>query len=466
MEIPVWAGQHPAKLWKLLHDGHIQCELSPRGCKLSEGQKGFCGVRANISGKMWSLNYGRSVSMVEEVIETEAVNHYMPGTRILSLGNVGCMMDCDFCQNWKTSQVRYLDSDQVVPYSIDRVIETAMQCGIGMLSWTYNDPVVWHEFVMDCARKAKEHGLKNLYKSAFYITETAVSELADVIDVFSISLKSMSEQFYARRTRAHLQPVLDRIKQVVRLGNHLEISNLLVTDLNDSEDAVRQTIRWMRDNCPENTPLHFVRFHPDYRYLEVERTPPERLFRARDIARAEGIKYCYIGNLYEKGVSDTRCPACNHLLVTRFGLRATICGLTAEGHCAACGHPIPIVLGQCGRPIEVMPADARDLGGAQREIEFFWHGDINAVHVVVPHDTAHALLAVSRLPGGVLEQYELGQRAGLSRRLISRGADDELGFHLRVPVDLPVEIYPALDRAHFPICSASQGEPPPKYAHR
>ncbi|MBU0595951.1 AmmeMemoRadiSam system radical SAM enzyme, partial [Candidatus Bipolaricaulota bacterium] len=171
------ATQHPARLYETFADGRVVCHLSPRRCALKDGRHGFCGVRMNQGGRLVTLNYGKSVHATEESIETEAVFHFAPGERILSLGNIGCSLNCAYCQNWKTSQAKYVSDRDVFEYSPEGVVRFAKQHGIRILSWTYNDPVVWHEFVLDTARLAQAEGLLNLYKSAFFISEEAVEEL-------------------------------------------------------------------------------------------------------------------------------------------------------------------------------------------------------------------------------------------------------------------------------------------------
>src|SRR4051812_24572720 len=267
------SSSHPAQLWSSLPDARVQCHLSPRECKIPIGGLGFCGVRYNEGGKLVTLNYGKSVPMTQETIETEAVYHYAPGARILSMGNIGCMMKCDFCHNWQTSQARLARDQDIVAYTPEQVVEYALRHGIGILSWTYNDPVVWHEFVVDTARLGRRHGLKNLFKSAFYIGPRAVDELLEVIDIFSLSLKSMNEEHYRKYTGGTLQPVLDAILQVYRAkGPHLELSNLCVTERNDTLDESMKVARWMLEHLDADVPLHYVRFHPDYQYTDVART--------------------------------------------------------------------------------------------------------------------------------------------------------------------------------------------------
>jgi len=199
---PNWeASAHPALLSETFVDGTVRCHLSPRHCTIKPGQAGFCGVRQNVNGRLVTLNYGRATHVTQESIETEAVFHYAPGAPILSLGNVGCMMNCDYCHNWKTSQARLIDSGDVHQYTPERVVEIALERGIPVISWTYNDPVVWHEFVMDTSRLARRHGIRTLFKSAFFISPEGAKELCDVIDIFSVSIKSMDDKWYRKITK-------------------------------------------------------------------------------------------------------------------------------------------------------------------------------------------------------------------------------------------------------------------------
>jgi len=440
------------KLWHNDDEGRVVCRLSPRNCVMREGQKGFCGVRMNVGGQLRTVNYGRSVRMTEEQIETEAVYHYKPGAKILSLGNIGCMMNCDFCQNWQTSQVRKLDESQIVEYTPEYIVETALKRGIGILSWTYNDPVVWHEFIMDTARLAHENGLLNLYKSAFFISKEAATELCDVIDIFSISLKSMSEDIYRNVTKASLQPVLEAIKTIAPRAQHLEISQLVVTDLNDTEDEARQTARWVIDNVGDHIPLHFVRFHPAYKYQHVGRTPIPLLQRARQVALEEGIKHCYLGNVYEEGVSHTVCQSCDALLVKRYGLNVKVLGVDEHSNCTQCGTHTNIIASDHPDSSSTSIPDHLNLSqGDTKNLDFFWKEDVNAAHIMIDNNLDDCLLEIQTLPMGEDQIVRLGKASNLDRFVISRNEPNETGFRIRHQIDHDLTILPVLDRAHFPV---------------
>ena len=334
----------------------------------------------------------------------------------------------------------------------EQVVDLALTHGIRMLSWTYNDPVVWHEFVVDTARLGQRHGIRSLYKSAFYIEEEPVRELIEVIDVFSLSLKSLSAEFYRKVTAGELQPVLDRIRQVHASGRHLEISNLLVTGMNDTPEDAAKTVRWVLDHLGADVPLHFVRFHPSYRYTHVGRTPVAALLGAREIARAEGIRYCYLGNLYQPGVSDTACHACGHLLVKRFGLTVTITGLSPDGTCAACGAAGPIrepFGGGSARP-EIATDATRT-----SEFRYTWNDEVNSIHIVTPDSAGAVTVDVVRVPTGQRKQLHAG--GGLGRVILSRASADETGVVVQWDEAAGLRFLPVLDRAHFPVLES--GDP-------
>ena len=394
-----------------------------------------------------TYNYGKSVTATEEVIETEAVNHFMPGARILSLGNIGCMFACDFCQNWQTSQIKHLDPTVVESYSSEQVINIALQNDIKILSWTYNDPVVWHEFVYDTAKMAKKEGLINLYKSAFYINEEPVKELIDVIDIFSLSLKSMDPEFYRKIVKGRLQPMLDATKQVHASGRHLEISQLLITDRNEGEEDVKKTVDWILNELDESVPLHFVGFHPAYKYLDVERTPRERLLRAREIAMEMGIQHCYIGNVYENQMADTKCLSCHSTQVERFGLTTTITGLTESSNCTQCGSPSSIKFPFEG--IQRKPETTKSWE-TKKTKEYHWDKEVKSLHLACAKTTSETInIQVKHIGTEKYGYYKIGNE-GLHRIIISRSTDKEIGIEISWDNTVDLSFMPVLDRAHFP----------------
>jgi pyruvate formate lyase activating enzyme len=445
--------KHPASHWEARNDGSktVTCKLSPRNCVIPEGSLGHCGVRGNIDGALYTFNFGKSVEATMEYIETEACYHYRPGAKILSLGNIGCMMSCDFCQNWRTSQVRHLDDRVVRYYTPEQIVEACVTTGINVISWTYNDPVVWHEFVVATSRLAQAKGIVTLFKSAFYIEPAAVDELIACINIFSISLKSMDEQFYRKFTGGtRLQPVLDMTERVHRSGRHLEVSQLIITNRNDKIEDIDKTNRWVMEHLGDRVPLHYVAFHPAYLYMDTVRTNPEILLTAREMAHRAGIKYCYIGNQFRAGVADTHCPQCGHVQVTRFGLRAETVGIDADGRCGGCG-----ILSDIHDPHDRTRRAVDPLieGPDAATSCFEWHAEAKSVHIEVQassHYNAACSILVERLgpTPTPIEHYVLG--GVLKRIIVSKCSDGETGIRAVAAPGSKIAIFPVLDRAHFP----------------
>jgi pyruvate formate lyase activating enzyme len=468
--LPEWdASVHPARLGEDLGNGVIKCHLSPRNCRMSPGKAGFCGVRMNLDGNLITLNYGRATHVTQESIETEAVFHYAPGAPILSLGNIGCMMNCDYCHNWKTSQARLARAKDVNRYTPERVVEIARERNIPVISWTYNDPVVWHEFVLDTSLLAHEAGLLNLYKSAFYISPEAAAELCEVIDIFSVSIKSMDPEFYRRYTKGRLEPVLEATKLVFDRGKHLEVSMLMVTDANDGVEDAQRLADWVLTNLSDTVPIHFVRFHPDYKFTHVGRTPVERLEAARRAALAMGVKYCYLGNVYDSESVHTYCGACGHRLIERYGLNAKTVGLDAEGRCQQCGEalaftPIAYQRASCAAPADL---DGDLAAGRTRRREFLWHGDIKSLHVEVHNPrTEGGEVLCRRLNGngnGSLLPVRVSGNDSF-RFILSKSHPAEVGVELLSPCGFELKLFEVYDRAHYPTVDVDQvrrqrGEP-------
>lgn len=430
---------HPARLWSSLEGERVQCHLSPRECKIPAGGLGYCGVRYNDGGTLVTLNYGKSVPMTQETIETEAVYHYAPGARILSMGNIGCMMHCDFCHNWQTSQARLARDQDIVAYTPEQVIEYALRHGIGVLSWTYNDPVVWHEFVTDTARLARQAGLKNLYKSAFYIGPRGIDELLECMDIFSLSLKSMNAEHYRKFTGGTLQPVLDGILQVYRAKTaHLELSNLCVTGRNDTLEEAAAVHRWILDNLDAEVPLHYVRFHPDYKYTHVGRTSIAFLEEARSAAIDAGMKYVYLGNVYDTDSVNTYCPGCTAPLVERYGLTAKV---HLDGNrCPSCGHATPIVRWE--PPSRERATD----DGATELLTHRFRGAVQSIHVEQDRESPvhYQFFDAADAP--------IGERAmsACTRFMISKAYPTAVGVRVHHVRGIVPRVYEVYDRAHFP----------------
>lgn len=332
-----------AYLYKKLDHNKVQCGLCPRGCIIKENNVGFCKVRKNIEGTLYAQSYGKATHVTVEKIETEALFHYSPGAKILSLGNFGCNLDCDYCQNWKYSQFQYTSPDHIHEYTSQDVIQMALDNNVDILSWTYNDPAVWFEFVMDTAREAKKHGIRSLFKSAFFLSKEAVEQLCEVIDVFAISIKAIDEKYYHKFTKGWLKPVLDNTKIVHSKGIHYEISNLVVTGLTNTTENYDKMIDFILEELSPDIPIHFTRFHPDYKYMNYEKTPMEDVVAARNRALKRGLRYAYIGNAFEGESLNSYCPECHEMLIERYGLHTFIKdSLDDFGVCTNCGYQTTI----------------------------------------------------------------------------------------------------------------------------
>jgi pyruvate formate lyase activating enzyme len=454
---------HPARLEEILEDGVVRCHLSPRNCTMKLGQHGFCGVRANRDGRLVSLNYGKSVHATEETIETEAVNHYSPGERILSMGNIGCMMNCAYCHNWKTSQARFVSDRDVYYYSPEDVIDLASRHGIRCLSWTYNDPVVWHEFVRDTAMMSRQKGMINLYKSAFYITPEAVEELIPYIDIFSISVKSMDPEYYRKLTKGRLEPVLEATKQVFKAGKHVEVSTLMITDISDDDESARKVADWVLTELDATVPVHFVRFHPDYKMRQTVRTPIPRLIRAREVALEMGLEHVYLGNVYDTNWSNTYCRGCEATLVTRYGLNAQILGLDSAGNCANCGRDAHFKIKPPNQPIPTVKAIPGGDGLVVKSLD--WHGDIRSAHAQVLNTGSLEtnIYHRRRHAHGREDSWKVVtlKPAESYRFILAKSTSDEIGPEVALPPMVQSNLHEVFDRAHFPTVSIEEYGPSP-----
>jgi pyruvate formate lyase activating enzyme len=449
-----------ARLEEQLGDGVVRCHLSPRNCIIRPGQAGFCRVRGNHEGQLVTFNYGKSVHATEETIETEAVLHYAPGERILSMGNIGCMLNCDYCHNWKTSQAKFVSDADVFYYTPEQVVEIAKRHDIRVISWTYNDPVVWHEFVIDTSKIAQAEGIVTLFKSAFFISPEAVEELLPVIDIFSISIKSMDPAYYRKLTKGWIEPVLEATKQVHQASKHVEVSTLMVTDISDNEETARAIADFVGNELTPDVPVHFVRFHPDYKMTDTVRTPVPRLERAREVALGMGLRHVYLGNVYDNPATNTYCASCGHLQVTRYGLNARIVGLTSEGNCARCGADGNFKLlaappKGCGS-VAALPADTK-----LQTARFEWHGDVRSLHVQVRNKSAVEQVVYQRrfgdpAIGGEWQLVPLAPHESY-RFIAAKATPAEQGVEVAIPEAVSSSLHEVFDRAHFPTVEVSAG---------
>jgi len=345
---------HEARWWAIDAGGKVHCYLCPRHCHIGDGQAGFCFIRVNQGGKLYSLGYASPAAIQIDPIEKKPLNHFLPGTKILSLGTAGCNMGCFFCQNWDISKSH---SDQVHSTHLDppQVVELAMHHDCPSIAFTYNEPTIWAEYVIDICAVAHEHGLKTVMVTNGYITREAFHDVYDHIDAANVDLKAFTENFYGKVTLTHLEPVLETL---LRLKNEtnvwFELTNLMIPTLNDDEAETRKLADWILANLGPDVPLHFTAFHPDFKLRDKPRTPPETLHRARQIAREVGLHYVYEGNIFSDA-ANTCCPQCGELLVKR-SWHNVLQNRIVNGACPECGHRIP---GNWSNPDNSLPAAGR-----------------------------------------------------------------------------------------------------------
>jgi len=320
------------------NEDSVRCSLCPHCCYIRPGERGICGVRENREGELQLVTFGIISGNALDPIEKKPLYHFSPGSSILSVGSYGCNLKCDFCQNYHISQnIQVRETRRLAP---DELVRQALAArgNIG-IAFTYNEPVIWFEYVIECARLASEKGLRNVIVTNGYVNTDPLKEMMQVIDAFNIDLKAFSNDFYRQFTGATLKPVLDAIKTVASSGRHLEITTLILPGLNDSEDEMRREAEWIAENAGRSVPLHLSRYFPMYRRTTPS-TPPETILKLREIAE-EYLDYVYTGNMAgDDGGSDTRCPSCNLTVIRRSGYNTRITGLTDDGMCIQCGHRI------------------------------------------------------------------------------------------------------------------------------
>lgn len=329
-----------AAFWSTEPDGRILCTLCPRYCRLSDGQAGFCYIRQNQGGILRSLGYGRPTGFAVDPIEKKPLNHFLPGTGILSFGTAGCNLGCQFCQNWDMSKAR-IDGTRSLWVTPVEVVDIAEREGCPSIAFTYNDPVIIAEFVIDVSRLARERGVRSVMVTAGYITPEARPEVFRSIDAANVDLKGFTEEFYQKATLSHIAPVLDTLVWLKRETQvWIEITTLLIPGLNDSEEEIRRECRWIAAELGPDVPLHFTAFHPDYKMTGIERTAPSSLSCARRIAIEEGIRFVYVGNVIDEEGQTTWCPGCRRPLIER-SWHSVRLNAIVDGRCPSCGAPIP-----------------------------------------------------------------------------------------------------------------------------
>jgi pyruvate formate lyase activating enzyme len=333
--------EHPTDLWHALPDGRVQCDVCPRACRLHEGQRAFCFVRARSGDAIVLTTYGRSSGFCVDPIEKKPLHHFLPGTSVLSFGTAGCNLGCRFCQNWDISTSRRVDTlaDAASPEGIAAAAE---RLGCRSVAFTYNDPVVFLEYAVDVARACRARGIRTVAVTAGYVTAAAREILFREMDAANVDLKSFDEGFYRRVCLGSLAPVLETIEWLVReTPVWVELTTLLIPGLNDSDAELQAMTRWVVERLGPDVPMHFTAFHPDHKMLDRPPTPASTLQRARAIAMRGGVRFAYTGNVHDVRGGSTWCPSCGALLIERDGYDLGAWGLTAAGACRACGEAIP-----------------------------------------------------------------------------------------------------------------------------
>jgi pyruvate formate lyase activating enzyme len=332
---------HPGRWWHALDDGRVQCDLCPRFCKLHEGQRGACFVRARSNDAMVLTTYGRSSGFCVDPIEKKPLNHFLPGSAVLSFGTAGCNLACKFCQNHDISKSRDMDRlmDQATP---DAIAEAAAESGCKSVAFTYNDPVIFAEYAMDAADACHERGIKTVAVTAGYITPEPRREFYAKMDAANVDLKGFTDDFYVKLTGAHLAPVLDTLAYIQHETKcWQEITTLLIPGMNDSDAELKAMSQWIYRELGPDVPLHFTAFHPDFKMTDIAPTPAATLTRARRIAMDEGLRYVYTGNVHDRSGGTTFCPSCCEPLIVRDWHRIEDYRLTADGFCPKCATRIP-----------------------------------------------------------------------------------------------------------------------------
>jgi len=330
---------HEARWWEPEDGGRVHCFLCPRHCHIHPGQSGFCFIRINQDGKLYNLGYGAPAALQVDPIEKKPLNHFLPGTRVFSMGTAGCNMGCFFCQNWDISKSH---QDQVRSQHVppEEVPLLALKYGCGSIAFTYNEPTIWGEYVIDICRAAKSYGLKTVMVTNGYITYEAFHDIYDHVDAANVDLKAFTEGFYGKITLTHLEPVLKTLEWLKNETNvWFELTNLMIPALNDDPAETQKLADWVLTHLGPDVPLHFTAFHPDFKLRDKPPTPPETLHRAREIARKAGLHFVYEGNIYSEG-ANTYCPGCEEVLIRR-SWHDVMENRIKKGACPKCERTIP-----------------------------------------------------------------------------------------------------------------------------
>nr|WP_321353345.1 AmmeMemoRadiSam system radical SAM enzyme [uncultured Methanoregula sp.] len=332
---------HEARQYGRSANNEVRCSLCSHRCRIHEGKRGICGVRENHNGTLYATTYGRISAEAVDPIEKKPLYHFLPGTRSYSLGSIGCNFHCQHCQNWHISRADR-DAVQLPNLSPEEGVRRAQESGCASISWTYNEPTIWHEYTLDMGTLARAAGLGTVYVTNGYITEEALRELSPMLSAYRVDLKAFTDDFYRKICGARLQPVLDSAVLARELGMHIETVTLVIPGLNDNLEEQAALIRWVIENLGPDTPMHFSAFHPDYQMTDRNNTPLATLEKICTKAKELGLRFPYIGNARSHKYENTYCPACGALLIERSGFSSRIAGLDGQ-QCRSCGEQTGIV---------------------------------------------------------------------------------------------------------------------------
>ncbi len=327
--------------WHRTEDGRVQCDVCPRHCRLREGQRGLCYVRQCLDDQIRLVSYGRSSGFCVDPIEKKPLNHFYPGSSVLSFGTAGCNLACKFCQNWDMSKSREMDTlaDRASP---ERLADAAVELACQSIAFTYNDPIIFLEYAMDVAAACREQGVKSVAVTAGYVDPEPRAAFFGAMDAANVDLKAFTERFYNKICGGHLAPVLETLEFIRHeTDTWLELTTLLIPGENDSDEEIDEMTGWVVEHLGPDVPMHFTAFHPDWKMRDVGPTPAATLSRARRIAMGNGVHFAYTGNVHDAEGGSTWCPSCGELLIERDWYRLGRWAVDGHGCCSRCGHAVP-----------------------------------------------------------------------------------------------------------------------------
>ena len=337
-----------AELFLKLPNGRIKCTACARYCEIPEGKDGLCGIRGVANGKLQLYAYGRIIAGNIDPIEKKPVTHYMPGSSIYSIATTGCNWLCKYCQNYDISQRRKIEGTEMTPKLI---VQTAINHGVHGIAYTYNEPSIFIEFAKDCGIEAHKKSLFNIFVSNGYDTPQSIDMMSKFLDCITVDFKGSGEEKFVRQYIGipNSKPVFESIKQIKETTNiHIEITDLIVPQVGDNLEAARKLCKFIYNELGPDTPIHFLRFHPDYKMMEFESTPIDILEKHYVIAKEEGLRFAYLGNVPGHFLENTYCPECNNIVVKRYGFNILSWNLDSDNCCNQCKYAIPIK----GKPVE------------------------------------------------------------------------------------------------------------------